>query len=64
MRFFMDKKVYSFQETCKTLDICRNTLYELLEQGEIRGFQIGRIWKIPGYEIDKYIENKMERRPI
>ena len=55
----MDKMLLSFADTCKTLGISRNTLYELIAEKEICGFQIGRVWKFPVKEIDRFIDNQM-----
>ncbi len=34
----------------------------LLKSGELGAFRIGRIWKIPRKELDKYIDKCVERR--
>jgi len=35
------------EELCEELIIGKNTAYKLLTSGKIKGFRIGRIWKIP-----------------
>ena len=35
------------EELCEELIIGKNTAYKLLTSGELKGFRIGRIWKIP-----------------
>ena len=34
-------------EIAEILYIGKNRVYELLESGTIKGFRIGRVWKIP-----------------
>lgn len=46
------------EEACELLKVSRNTLYPLLQNGEIKGFQQGRIWKIPKDAIIDYIVKK------
>ena len=57
---YMEKLVYSFAETANLLDISRGTLYKLMEEGQIKGFQIGRVWKFPCKEIERYIDSQMK----
>lgn len=37
------------------LYIGKNKVYELLENGIIKGFRIGRVWKIPKAALQEYI---------
>lgn len=43
------------QELMETLNIGRNSVYELLNSGEISAFRIGRSWKIPKDSVIYYI---------
>ena len=40
--------IMTVAEACDTLQMSRNTLYELLRNKDIKAFQVNRIWKIPG----------------
>lgn len=51
--------VYSFAETAKQLLISRGTLYKLMEDGLIQGFRIGREWRFPTTEIERFISSQM-----
>lgn len=42
-------------ELMDTLNIGRNSAYELLNSGEIAAFRIGRSWKIPKDSVVHYI---------
>jgi excisionase family DNA binding protein len=39
------------------LCVSKNKLYELLGTGELKGFRVGRDWRIQREEVFKYIKN-------
>ena len=43
------------EDACEALKIGHNTIYTLLNSGELKGFRCGRIWKIPKLALEKYI---------
>lgn len=43
------------EELCEELLIGKNLAYKLLANGSIKGFRIGRIWKIPRQSINDFI---------
>lgn len=43
------------QELMETLNIGRNSAYDLLNNGEIKAFRIGHRWKIPKDSVIHYI---------
>lgn len=47
--------ILTIAELCEILMIGRNRAYELLKTGELKGFQIGRTWKIPKKAVEEYI---------
>lgn len=49
-----------FEEVMEYLNIGKNTLYKLLNNGEISAFKIGKVWKIPKNEVDNYIRKSIE----
>lgn len=49
-------EMISVEEMCRILSIGRNTAYQLLKEGKIEVFRIGRRWKIPRESILKYIK--------
>ena len=49
------------QELMETLNIGRNSVYELLNSGEISAFRIGRSWKILKDSVIYYI-NQWSRK--
>lgn len=47
--------IMTVAEVAETLYIRKNRVYELLENGIIKGFRIGRVWKIPKDALKEYI---------
>lgn len=42
-------------EVAEALYIGKNRVYELLESGKLKGFRIGKIWKIPKLSVEQFI---------
>lgn len=42
-------------DVAEALYIGKNRVYELLETGKLKGFRIGRVWKIPKRSVEEYI---------
>ena len=61
--FMEDKKaeLISADELCSILKVCKNTAYHLLKSGELSGFKIGRMWRVPLENVTKYIDNFNQR---
>ena len=47
--------IMTVSEIADILYIGKNHVYELLENGAIKGFRIGRVWKIPKESLKEYI---------
>ena len=47
--------IMTVPEISEILYIGKNRVYELLESGTIKGFRIGRVWKIPKKALEEYI---------
>lgn len=47
--------VISVKELCEILRIGRNRAYELLQTNQIKGFQMGRPWKIPKSAVEEFL---------
>ena len=54
--------ILSPEEAMEELQIGRNAIYKLLASGELKGFKIGRNWKIARKAIDAYIDEKIEKK--
>lgn len=55
----MENEIMRFEEVMEFLSIGKNTLYALLNHGEINAFRIGKVWKIPKKSVEEYIEKKV-----
>ncbi len=51
----------TIDELCEELMIGRNAVYQLLASGELKGFRIGRIWKIPRENVTEYIRRQNQK---
>ena len=47
--------ILSVPDVAEALSIGKNRVYELLENKTIKGFRIGRVWKIPKAAVQEYI---------
>ncbi len=45
-------------DAAEALHIGKNRVYELLESGLLKGFRIGRVWKIPKEALREYIRSQ------
>jgi excisionase family DNA binding protein len=50
----------SVYDVSEALYIGKNRVYELLGNGSLKGFRIGKIWKIPKKNLEKYVMNQSE----
>lgn len=51
--------ILSPEEAMEELQIGRNAIYILLNSGELKGFKVGRNWKIPRKSIDAFIDENI-----
>ncbi len=58
MMFNQYPDLLTVEEACEIMHMSRNTLYELLRDGQIKAFQIHRIWKIPREAIEEYCRRR------
>lgn len=47
--------ILSVNDVCEVLFIGKNRTYELLNAGLLKGFRIGRSWRIPKKNLETYI---------
>lgn len=47
--------IMTISDVAEALFIGKNRTYELLNKGIIKGFRIGRVWKIPKEAVREYI---------
>ena len=51
------EELLTAQETAEVLRVGHNAIYELLKSGKLKGFRVGRVWKIPKEAVEEYIRN-------
>ena len=51
-------ELLTIDQLCQILQIGKNTAYKLLQTGEIKGFRVGRSWKIPRDSVIEYVSNQ------
>lgn len=51
-------EILTVDDVMELLYIGKNTVYYLLQSGEIKAFRIGRTWKIPRDCLTEYIISK------
>ena len=47
------------EDVMEELCIGRNAIYKLLDSGKLKGFRVGRKWKIPRKSLDKFIDESI-----
>ena len=52
--------VLSVSEVAEYLGVGKNRVYELLNDGSLKGFRIGSTWKISRMALENYILNASE----
>lgn len=50
--------IITAEELSIILKIGKNRSYELLRTGEIKGFRLGKPWKIPKIAVEEYLRKK------
>lgn len=52
-------KILTVNDVAEMLYVGRNTIYDLLNSGQLKGFRIGsKSWRIPKKSLDDYILQK------
>lgn len=48
--------ILTVEEACEALRMGYNAVYELLNEGKLRAYKNGRVWRIPKKSLVKYIQ--------
>lgn len=59
--FEMHNDILTIEELIEALYIGRNYAYKLLNTEEIKGFRVGRSWRIPRTFLEEFIINKCKK---
>lgn len=57
-----DDSIMTVYELMEALKIGKNLAYQLLNNGTIKGFRIGKSWKIPRKLLDDFIVDSASKR--
>lgn len=55
----MEKRAFSIPETAEALGVSRTSIYELMNQGELRSFHVGRRRFVPRDQVDQFISRRV-----
>lgn len=55
---YFEKELLTVDEVMEVLCLGKNTVYNLLRSGELRGIKFGRVWRIPKDNILLMINKK------
>ena len=55
--------VMTTEEACEALKVGYNTLYELLNCGQLKGYRNGRTWRIPQLAVQESILKNAKLEP-
>jgi len=59
----MEIEIYTIPEVAKRLRINQTTVSRLIHRGELKAYKIGRIYRIPKDEVDRFLNvSKTETR--
>ena len=56
---YYEKELLTVDEVTEILYLGKNTVYDLLRSGELKGIRFGRVWRIPKENIKELITRKM-----
>ena len=47
--------ILNIEQFCELLDVGKSTGYMLLKSGRVKGFKIGKVWKIPTKSVEDFV---------
>ena len=47
--------ILTVEEACDALRMGYNAVYDLLNEGKLKAYKNGRVWRIPKISLEKYI---------
>lgn len=50
--------VLTVEEVANALRVGKNAAYELLGTAQIKGFRVGKTWKIPRFSLEQYVRRQ------
>lgn len=56
--FYERSAILKPEEAAEELGVSKNRIYALLHSGELKGFRIGKPWKIPCEALEEYVRTQ------
>lgn len=56
--FYHRGSILTPEEVAEELGVSKNRIYELLHSKELKGFRIGKPWKIPCEALEQYVRKQ------
>ena len=56
-----DYEILTPDDVMEELQIGKNAVYNLLKSGDLKGFRVGRNWKIPIKQLEEFIDKSVEK---
>lgn len=54
--------ILTVEEACEALRVGYNAMYELLNNGKLKGYRNGRTWRIPKAALKEYVLDSSKLR--
>lgn len=51
-------EILTVEDVMELLYVGKNTVYSLLQSGQLKGFRLGRCWRIPRESLTRFIIEK------
>ena len=55
---YITDEILTVNDVAEILYIGKNTVYSLLQSGELKAFRIGKSWRIPRESLNRFIINR------
>ncbi|MGE0542429.1 MAG: helix-turn-helix domain-containing protein [Dehalococcoidia bacterium] len=52
------RKAYTIEEVAEVLQVNPRTINRMLDRGELKGFKVGRLWRISQEALDAYMRGE------
>ena len=60
----MADDLLTVETLCQKLRVSENTAYQLLKTGQLKGFKVGRMWRIPQSSLDSYVVKQLTGKDV
>ncbi len=60
----MADDLLTVETLCQKLQVSENTAYQLLKSGQLKGFKVGRMWRIPQSSLDSFVLSQLSGKDV